>query len=135
MPVIAKNPEKIILLVDDEIENLRVYEEILRDLHYRVYVRSDADAAIDLLAEGVHVDLVVSDYRMPVKNGLEFVTELRRMRPFVPVIMLTAYGDIETYLRSSSLGVFEYIHKPISKEEFERIVRTALHDGNERQAG
>jgi two-component system response regulator (stage 0 sporulation protein F) len=44
------------------------------------------------------------------------------------VVMITAYGNIETYLHSVSLGVFEYVHKPVKKEEFERIVKHALHD-------
>jgi len=119
---------KTILLVDDEQENLRNYEEILEDMEYAVLVRSDADSALALLREGTVVNLIITDYRMPGKNGLDFVTELRRIRPFVPVIMITAYGNIETYLHSVSLGVFEYVHKPIKKEELEQIVKQALHD-------
>jgi len=127
MPMQTKKREKTILLVDDEQENLRTYEEILVDLDYRVLTRSDGDTALALLRGGAAVDLIITDYRMPGKNGIEFVLELRRLRPFVPVIMITAYGSIETYLHSISLGVFEYVHKPISKEEFERIVHRALH--------
>lgn len=119
---------KTILLVDDEQENLRTYQEILEDMDYCILTRSDADSALALLREEASVDLIVTDYRMPGKNGLEFVTELRRFRPFVPVIMITAYGNIETYLQSVSLGVFEYVHKPIKKEELELIVKQALHD-------
>ncbi len=119
---------KTILLVDDEQENLRSYEEILTDMNYKVFARTNVDAALALLQEGVAVDLIITDYRMPGRNGLDFVTSLRRLRPFVPVIMITAYGNIETYLHSVSLGVFEYVHKPVSKEEFERIVKQALHD-------
>lgn len=120
---------KTILLVDDEQENLRTYQEILEDMDYRILTRSDADSALALLSEGAAVvDLIVTDYRMPGKNGLEFITELRQYRPFVPVIMITAYGSIETYLHSVSLGVFEYVHKPIKKEELEQIVKQALHD-------
>ena len=126
---------KTILLVDDEQENLRAYEEILVDLNYRVLARSDGDSALELLKENPVVDLVITDYRMPGKNGLEFVSSLRRMRPLVPVIMITAYGNIETYLNSISLGVFEYVNKPVRKDEFERIVRKALHDAGPEQAG
>lgn len=127
MPTSRKT--KTILLVDDEQENLRNYEEILEDMDYCVISRSDADSALALLREGVSVDLIITDYRMPGKNGLDFVMELRRNRPFVPVIMITAYGNIETYLHSVSLGVFEYVHKPIKKGELELIVKQALHDG------
>jgi two-component system response regulator (stage 0 sporulation protein F) len=124
---------KTILLVDDEQENLRSYEEILIDLDYRVLASSDGDSALALLLENTSVDLVITDYRMPGKNGLEFVSMLRSLRPFVPVIMITAYGNIETYLNSMSLGVFEYVNKPVRKNEFERIVKHALHDAGTTQ--
>jgi DNA-binding NtrC family response regulator len=76
----------------------------------------------------VSIDLVITDYRMPDMNGLELVTTLRQILPSVPVIMITAHGDIENYFRSLSLGVFEYVNKPVGKREFERIVRAALHE-------
>jgi DNA-binding NtrC family response regulator len=118
---------KTVLVVDDEQENLRTYEEILHDMDYNVLLQPDGCAALALLREDAAVDLIITDFRMPGMNGIEFITELRRSRPFVPVIMITAYGNIETYLHSISLGVFEYVHKPVKKEEFERIVKRALH--------
>ena len=133
---LPKQPVKLpktILLVDDEQENLRTYEEILVDMHYRVLARPDSESALALLRENPVVDLVITDYRMPGKNGLEFISQLRRSRPFVPVIMITAYGNIETYLNSICLGVFEYVNKPVRKEEFERIVKKALHDAGPEQ--
>jgi DNA-binding NtrC family response regulator len=51
---------------------------------------------------------------------------LRETQHEVPVIMITAFGGVENYIKSMSLGVFEYINKPVDKEEFERIVRMAL---------
>ena len=124
----ADKMQKTILLVDDDQETLKAYEEILIDLDYHVVARPDGDSALALLSEDPVVDLVITDYRMPGKNGLEFITLLRRLKPSVPVIMLTAYGNIETYLHSFSLGVFEYVSKPIRKVELERIIRKALHD-------
>jgi two-component system NtrC family response regulator len=120
--------KKTVLVLDDEQENLRTYEEILRDMDYHVLLQPDGGSALALLREDAPVDLIITDFRMPGMNGIEFITELRHSRPFVPVIMITAYGNIETYLHSVSLGVFEYVHKPVNKEEFERIVKHALHD-------
>jgi len=125
---------KTVLVVDDEQENLRTYEEILHDMAYNVLLQPDGDSALALLRENAAVDLIITDFRMPGMNGIEFITELRRTRPFVPVIMITAYGNIETYLHSVSLGVFEYVHKPVNKEEFERIVKHALHDAGPKNA-
>ena len=125
---------KTILVVDDEQENLRTYEEILHDMDYHVLSQPDGSSALELLRDDTAVDLIITDYRMPGMNGIEFITELRRSRPFVPVIMITAYGNIETYLHSVSLGVFEYVHKPVKKEEFERIVQHALHEAGPKNA-
>ncbi len=126
MPMTTGEKKKTVLIVDDEQENLRTYEEILEDMNCGVLMRSDGGSALALLSEDRAIDLVITDYRMPGMNGIDFVTELRRFRPFVPVVMITAYGNIETYLHSVSLGVFEYVHKPVRKEEFERIVKHAL---------
>ena len=121
---------KTILVVDDDIENARSYGEVLMDMDYCVITEGDAKAALEMLQSGKAVDLVITDYRMPGMTGLDFIKALRQIHPDLPVIMITAYGNIETYLRSMSLGAFEYVNKPITKDEFERIVRHALGESN-----
>lgn len=121
---------KTILVVDDDPENVRNYSEILKDMGYRVIARGDVDAALALLQGNTAVDLIITDYRMPGKTGLDFILALRQLRPSLPVIMITAYGSIETYMHSISLGAFEYVNKPIRKMEFERIVEQALNKNN-----
>jgi DNA-binding NtrC family response regulator len=126
---------KTILVVDDDRENARSYCEILTDLDYRVITRGDVNAALAML-QSETVDLVITDYRMPGKTGLDFIVALRQICPDLPVIMITAYGNIETYLRSMSLGAFEFVNKPITKVEFERIVQHALNkNGEENRKG
>jgi DNA-binding NtrC family response regulator len=117
---------KTILLVDDEPDILKSLGEVLHQLGYTVIERSDAGSALEKLREGGRVDLVITDYRMPVMDGLEFLNALRVLNPTVPVIMLTAYGAVESYLKSLSLGVFEYVNKPIKAKELGRIVQAAL---------
>lgn len=117
---------KTILLVDDEIENLKSLSEVLSRFGYRVIAKPDGREALAALQEGAAVDLVITDYRMPNMDGLEFLTQLRRVAPSVPTIMLTAYGVVETYLKSLSLGVFEYINKPVKAKELGMIVKAAL---------
>ena len=125
---------KTILLVDDELENLRSLGEILNRFGYRVIAKPDGKSALDIVREGAEVDLVITDYRMPGMNGLEFLTTLRQVSPSVPAIMLTAYGAVETYLKSLSLGVFEYVNKPVKAKELGRIVKAALGDSNDGSA-
>lgn len=117
---------KTLLLVDDELENLRSVGEILNRFGYKVIAKPDAQSALSVVQDGTRIDLVITDYRMPKMNGLDFLIQLKQMLPLVPVIMLTAYGAVETYLKSLSLGVFEYVNKPVNARELGRIVKAAL---------
>ncbi len=118
---------RMILLVDDEMETRKIFSEVLRDLGYDVIDKPDGASALEVIRQGIAIDLVITDYRMPDMTGLDLVTTLRQVLPSVPVIMMTAHGDIENYFRSLSLGVFEYVNKPVGKREFEHIVQAALH--------
>ncbi len=117
---------KTILLVDDDIRILESLEEILNTFGYRVISRPDAESALSLLREGIGIDLVITDYRMPGMNGVEFIMVLRQILPSVPVIILTGYASVEVYLKSVSLGAFEYINKPVKMKVLNRIVKSAL---------
>ncbi len=59
-------------------------------------------------------------------SGSELTVILKQAMPTVPIIMLTAYGSVETYLISMSSGVFEYVNKPVKAVELRRIVKAAL---------
>ena len=117
---------KTILVVDDETDIRSVYAELLGDLGCRVLSEPDGPSALACVKQGAGIDLVITDYMMPEMNGLKFVKSLRAMRPSVPVIMITGFTSVDNYLQSKSLGVFEYVEKPIRIEEFKRIVTAAL---------
>lgn len=129
-----KNRPRTILIVDDEAENRRIYAEILNDLGYRTIEKPDGESALSAIVAGDAVDLVIADYRMPGMNGLQFIESLRSRLPSVPMIMVTAYANVESYLQSFSLGVFEYMNKPFSKAEFIRIVKAALKESGKEAA-
>jgi DNA-binding NtrC family response regulator len=118
---------KTILLVDDELEILKSLGEILTRFGYHVIAKQAAQEALASVKDGANIDLVITDYRMPGMDGLEFLNALRQMDSSVPVIMLTAYGAVESYLKSLSLGVFEYVNKPIKAKELGRIVQAAIN--------
>jgi CheY-like chemotaxis protein len=127
-------PKKTILIVDDEPENRRIYAEILNDLGYRTIEEPDGESAMSVVRAGTPIDLVIADYRMPKMNGLQFIELLRTTMPSVPMIMVTAFANVESYLQSFSLGVFEYMNKPFSKAEFIRIVKAALKSAGKEAA-
>jgi DNA-binding NtrC family response regulator len=122
---------KTILLVDDELEILKSIGEILTRFGYQVIAKQVAQEALASVKDGANIDLVITDYRMPGMDGLEFLNALRQMDPSVPVIMLTAYGAVESYLKSLSLGVFEYVNKPIKAKDLGRIVQAAINSAKQ----
>jgi DNA-binding NtrC family response regulator len=117
---------KTILLVDDEVHMLDLVEETLNAFGYKVIPRPDADSALSVIRQGTHIDLVITDYRMPGMNGVEFLTILRTILPSVPVIMLTGYSSVETYLKTISLGAFEYLSKPFTEKQLYYVVKSAF---------
>jgi len=117
---------KTILLVDDEPEVLGILTDTLKSSGYEVIPRADAVSAMDVVRAGTGVDLVITDLQMPGISGDEFIVMLKEKLPVVPVIILTAYGNVESYIDSHSKGVFEYINKPVQAKELRRIVKAAL---------
>ncbi len=122
---------KTLLVVDNELENLRSLGEVLNRFGFKVIAKPDPQSALTTIREGASVDLVITEYRMPGMDGLEFLVLLKRILPSVPVVMLTAYGAVESYLKSLSLGVFEYVNKPVKAKELGRIVKAALESAEQ----
>ncbi len=118
---------KTILLVDDEPDLLGTLADILERAGYAVIAKPDAESALSVLLNRTSIDLVITDLCLLGMSGFEFVEALRKALPAVPVIMLTAFGSVETYVESRCMGVFEYINKPVQARELRHIVKTALH--------
>ncbi|MBP9585209.1 MAG: sigma-54-dependent Fis family transcriptional regulator, partial [Bacteroidales bacterium] len=72
-------------------------------------------------------DLVLTDYQMPVMNGLRVLSEIRNLQPAVPVIMLTGFGDIALIIKSIQLGAFDFLEKPINTPQLKEVVASALN--------
>lgn len=117
---------KTILLVDDDRNFSFMLREVLSRAGHHVIPRFDAESALSVLREGTRVDLVITDHQMPGLEGLAFMLMLRQLLPSVPVIVLTGHGSVDMYVKAMSLGVFEYISKPVSIGELTRIVTAAL---------
>ncbi len=116
-----------ILIVDDE-ENARIgLSKLLTQEGYEVSSVANGYEALQFLGrEKVH--LVISDINMPEMDGLAFLRELHRNHPSTHVIMITAYGGVESYLEAMNLGAFEYIHKPVKLEELKSVMNKIVGD-------
>jgi len=114
-----------ILIVDDD-ERLRDTLAILvRNLGHEATAVADVAAAQRVLAER-EVNLVISDLRMPGGSGLDLLDLVHRGNPHTPVIMLTAYGTVETAVEAMKKGAFDYLQKPFDTSEMEVRIERAL---------
>lgn len=112
---------KRILVVDDE-ENARVaLSKILVHDGYEVWSAGNGVEALNFL-RSKDVELIITDLNMPEMNGLMFLRELNRSHPASNVILITAYGEVESYLEAMTLGVFEYINKPVKYEDLRKVI-------------
>ena len=113
-----------ILVVDDEPDVAELFRQRFRrearDGIYVMHFAGSGEEALDQLAEEIEPELIVllSDINMPGMDGLELLREVKRRRPDLPVMMVTAYGDDERRRRASELGAFEFLTKPV---DFDRL--------------
>lgn len=118
-----------ILIVDDE-ENTRIgLSKLLSQEGYDVESVGDGRDALEFIRNNP-VSLVISDIHMPGMNGMVFLRELHRYYPSINVIMITAYGGVESYLEAMSLGAFEYINKPVKLHELKSVMNKLFHQGS-----
>ncbi|MFO7817660.1 MAG: sigma-54-dependent transcriptional regulator [Thermodesulfobacteriota bacterium] len=114
-----------ILVVDDEKNYLLVLEAMLRDKDYTVTALDDPETALAFLEES-EVDVVITDMKMPGKSGRDILEFVRRNKPYVPVLIMTAYGSIDSAVETMKCGAFDYITKPFSNEELVLSVQKAV---------
>jgi DNA-binding NtrC family response regulator len=111
-----------ILVVDDE-ENTRLgLSKLLSQEGFVVDLAANGAEALEFLHHH-RVNLVISDINMPDMNGIGFLREISRRFPSTNVIMITAYGGVESYLEAMNLGALEYLHKPIRLDELRSVLK------------
>jgi two-component system nitrogen regulation response regulator NtrX len=116
-----------ILIVDDEESIRRSLEGILSDEGFETGAAADGASALTALREGGEApDLVLLDIAMPGRDGVEILAEIRQAWPGLPVVMMSGHGTIETAVRATQLGAFDFIEKPLSVEKLLLTLRHAL---------
>ena len=112
---------KTILVVDDE-ENARTaLSKILINDGYDVSSARNGLEALNFL-RSKNVELIITDLNMPEMDGLMFLRELNRSHPASNVIIITGYGEVESYIEAMTLGAFEYINKPVKYEDLKKVI-------------
>jgi two-component system nitrogen regulation response regulator GlnG len=123
-----------IVVIDDEASICWAFREFLGDLGHEVDVAASAEEGLGIAARGT-VDAVVLDVNLPGMDGL---TALERIHPLVdpaPVIVITAFGNLETAVRAMEGGAFDYLVKPFDLDQAAAVVTRALESGRDAQGG
>lgn len=105
-----------ILVVDDEPNYLVVLSELLRDEGLEVFTASDGKAALEVVRE-VDLDMVISDMQMPGMDGMALLMEIKKFDKDLPVLIITAYAEIDKAVAAMQAGAFSYLAKPFSNDE------------------
>ncbi|MBI2190420.1 MAG: sigma-54-dependent Fis family transcriptional regulator [Planctomycetes bacterium] len=111
-----------ILIVDDELAIREMMSEIIRSQGWRPVCAADGAEALRLL-EQQRLDAVLTDLRMPGMDGFQLFQTIRRLYRDLPVVMMSAYGGIETAVESIKCGAFDYLPKPFSVERIAALLK------------
>jgi DNA-binding NtrC family response regulator len=108
--------EMSVLLVDDEKDFLDVLAKRLRKRKLSLVVANSGEEAIRTI-QSTAIDVVVLDMRMPGLDGLQTLSEIKRINPVVEVIMLTGHANVDSAVKGMELGAFDYLMKPVDIDE------------------
>ncbi len=115
-----------ILIVDDEESIRRSLEGILCDEGFETRMAADGEVALAALARERLPDLVLLDIALPGRDGISVLAELRERWPQLPVVMMSGHGTIDTAVRSTRLGAFDFVEKPLSIDKLLLTLQHAL---------
>jgi two-component system response regulator PilR (NtrC family) len=121
-------PKNQILIVDDEPDIREVLELTLGRMNLETRSASNLEEARNLLGE-YQFNLCLTDMRLPDGNGIELVRHIQEKHPYLPVAVITAFGNMETAVAALKAGAFDFVSKPLDLNDLRNIVRSALRVG------
>jgi len=121
--------EKTILVADDEESIREIVKHHLKNQGYNVITSENGEDAIKVLKKN-EISLAITDLKMPKVDGYGVIDYIKTHCSYVPVIVLTGYIDIETAVSSMKKGAVDYIPKPIKRDDFINVVKSALKKKN-----
>jgi two-component system response regulator FixJ len=119
----VRNPH--IFFVDDEPAVCRSVSQTLHRSGYTVSCFADADRCLQRL-QMQSCDLLITDVRMPGMDGIELVRRAKCIAPWLPILVITGFGDIPMAVRAVKAGATEFIEKPLQKQSFLEAVQAAI---------
>jgi two-component system, NtrC family, nitrogen regulation response regulator NtrX len=123
---------EIILIVDDDESVRKSLADVMRDEGYEVVTAASGREGIDLLHE-VQPALALLDIAMPDMDGIETLRRFREIRPDMPVVMVTGHGTIETAVKTTKMGAYDFIQKPPELQHLNLVVKHGLDESRLRE--
>jgi len=117
----------VVFIVDDEIKVLEAIAETLGSLGVEVNCFADPAKCLERLRRET-CDLLIADLKMPEMDGIELLATVRRQTPWVPVMIVTGYGDVQSAVGAIKAGAADFIEKPLDKKELLRRVKSILQE-------
>src|SRR5947208_14510980 len=115
---------KILIVDDQDVMRDSLAATLARQGH-EVVAATDGPGAISRLS-GSRFELMISDLKMPKMSGTELLAEARKIRPEMPVVLMTAFATVSTAVEAMKLGAYDYIQKPFDGEEIKLMVERTL---------
>jgi DNA-binding NtrC family response regulator len=116
-----------ILIVDDDRNVCRVLGDLLERTGFHVLTAYDVETALPII-EGQDLEVIITDLKMPGKSGMDLLSLSRERKPAVPVIMISAFGNVEAAVSAIKKGAHDFITKPFDEDELLNVVKKALSE-------
>ena len=121
----SEKPKIQVLYVDDERNNLISFKANFR-IDFDVFIAESADEGREILNHNI-INVIITDQRMPIKSGVEFLEEIMKDFPDPVRILLTGYTDMETVIEAVNKGkIYQYVRKPYIAEELKKLIFDAF---------
>jgi DNA-binding NtrC family response regulator len=116
-----------ILVADDEEDIRDVFEIALMDAGYTVFLAENGQNALEIFRKN-RPDIVITDIKMPVMDGIELLKRIKRENPETQVLMITGHGDMDLTIRSLKHDAFDFITKPVNVDILEIAIEKAVEN-------
>jgi len=120
-----KDRKPAILIADDEVKIRENLGKVLEEEGYSILSAGNGAETLNQINQK-RINLVLLDLRLPDKDGIELFKEIQKMNPYLPVIMISAYGTIKTAVEATKLGAYDFVEKPFDTERLLVTIKNAL---------
>ncbi len=118
-----------ILIIDDEKNQRDILTGYLKKKGFNIFSASNGDEGIKIVQTNL-IDIVLSDFKMPGKTGLEVLHEVKKINPKIDFVILTAFGTIENAVTAMRKGAFDYITKPVDLDELDLLIERIIENNS-----